>query len=188
MSAQPLSSPSEPWRVSSPGFWHSLRQGMQNWRLSRFHRQKITHARRHLKKLAKLAEFNDSEHRKQLYYHLRSLDPLEFEEIILEAFYRLGNPIRRNLRYTGDGGIDGRVKIEGKWALIQCKRYRDTIQPQHVQDFAHVLRKHRSTLGLFVHTGRTGDLSRSHAQASATQILFVSGDRLCRLLAACAHR
>jgi len=146
------------------------------------HRARIRAARRHLPSLAALASRDEPDARRRLFYRLRSLDPLVFEELILEAFFRLGNPIRRNRRYSGDGGIDGQVYLSGGWAPIQCKRYRSAIDPQHVADFSAVLRRRRALLGLFIHTGRTGDRSRAHAADSA--ILFVSGDRLCRLLAA----
>jgi hypothetical protein len=58
-----------------------------------------------------------------------------FEEMILTALKRRGLKIRRNKRYTGDGGIDGRFWADGQLILIQAKLYRDHIKPQDVEDF-----------------------------------------------------
>src|SRR3546814_11160707 len=46
------------------------------------------------------------------YARLRAMDPLAFEELLLEAFERRGHRVIRNRRYTGDGGIDGEVIID----------------------------------------------------------------------------
>lgn len=58
-----------------------------------------------------------------LYARLRAMDPLAFEELLLESLERRGHKVTRNHRYTGDGGIDGQVVIEGAIWLIQAKRY-----------------------------------------------------------------
>lgn len=178
--------PSVPWKVSHPTlgqrFWQRIRETL----IPSSHRPRIHAARKRLRALAQLALHDDPTSRRTLYYQLRSMDPLEFEELVLEALFRLGNPIRRNPRYSGDGGLDGQVFLSGKWAFIQCKRYRDAITPQHVADFSALLERRHVPLGLFVHTGRTGETSRSHAARAGAQIVFVSGERLCQLLAATA--
>lgn len=51
--------------------------------------------------------------------YLRRIDPLVFEELVLSALARRGYAILRNERYSGDGGIDGRVWINGQCRLIQ---------------------------------------------------------------------
>lgn len=114
------------------------------------------------------------------YIRLRAMDPLAFEELLLEAFERGGHRVIRNRRYTGDGGLDGEVIIDGERWLIQAKRYRDTIKPEHVRDFAQLcaIRQQR---GLFIHTGRTGGMSRTVVDR-ATGIEIVSGQRLLALL------
>ena len=87
------------------------------------------------------------------YARLRAMDPLAFEELLLEAFERRGHRVIRNRRYTGDGGVDGEVIIDGQHWLIQAKRYRDAIKPEHVREFA-MLCATRKRRGMFVHTGR----------------------------------
>lgn len=114
------------------------------------------------------------------YARLRAMDPLAFEELLLEAFEQRGHRVIRNRRYTGDGGVDGEVVIAGERWLIQAKRYRDIIKPEHVRDFA-LLCAIRQQRGLFIHTGRTGGMSRT-AVDGAIGIEIVSGQRLLALL------
>jgi restriction system protein len=77
-------------------------------------------------------------------------------------------------KYTGDGGIDGRCKINGVDYLIQAKRYK-----AHIQEFAQICNK-RQKKGLFVHTGKTGKKSKSVIQNS--NLTLISGNRLLDLL------
>ena len=114
------------------------------------------------------------------YARLRAMDPLAFEELLLEAFERRGHRVIRNRRYTGDGGVDGEVIINGQRFLIQAKRYRDAIKPEHVREFA-ALCATRKLRGMFIHTGRTGGMSRT-ISSSAEGIEIVSGQRLLALL------
>ncbi|QUT08154.1 restriction endonuclease [Sphingobium phenoxybenzoativorans] len=114
------------------------------------------------------------------YARLRAMDPLAFEELLLEAFERRGYRVIRNRRYTGDGGVDGEVIIDGEHWLIQAKRYRDAIKPEHVWNFAQLCATRRRR-GLFIHTGRTGGMSRAVVDR-ATGIEIVSGQRLLALL------
>lgn len=115
-----------------------------------------------------------------IYARLRTMDPLAFEELVVEAFERRGHRVVRSARYSGDGGVDGEVVIEGERVLLQMKRYRSAIRPEHVRDFAGVCRARRAR-GLFIHAGRTGNASRA-AVANAPHIEVVSGDRLVDLL------
>lgn len=115
---------------------------------------------------------------------LRRTNPFVFEEVILTAFKNAGFKIKRNRRYTGDGGIDGRVKIKGKWFLIQAKRYSSAINNAHVTDFANVCRKHRKR-GIFIHVGRTGPKSQL-AFANHPNVTRLSGQQVIDLI--CSRR
>lgn len=115
-----------------------------------------------------------------LYARLRAMDPLAFEELLLECFERRGHGIMRNRRYTGDGGIDGQVMIEGEIWLIQVKRYADAIRPEHVAAFETLCRA-KGRRGLFIHTGRTGPQSRVMV-ACSDRVAIVSGRALLSLV------
>lgn len=115
-----------------------------------------------------------------VYARLRAMDPLAFEELLLEAFNRRGHPIVRNRRYTGDGGVDGQVTIGATRWLIQAKRYRSAIRPEHVDEFARLCRQ-RGMRGLFIHTGRTGAMSQAIVSRS-DHVEVISGSKLIALL------
>ena len=146
------------------------------WRerhLPRSHRRRIRAARR---VLAKIGDWGAP----RIFGYLRKIDPLAFEELVLEAFARSGHRIKRGRRYSGDGGIDGHVWLDGRWAPIQCKRYSSAINPAHVADFAALVRRQGGSGGFFVHTGRTGPQSRK--ENDGTVFTFVSGQRLIDLV------
>ncbi|MFJ5498737.1 restriction endonuclease [Pectobacterium sp. CHL-2024] len=141
---------------------------------ARRHRRYRTKAERVIQRLPQLS--GDA----QRLAYLRKINPYVFEELLLLAFERQGYPIVRNASYSGDGGLDGQVFIDGQRYLIQAKRYGKTITPAHIQHFGDLLLRERCG-GLFIHTGRTGKLSRSLLSAHP-QIQLISGQRLLDLL------
>lgn len=109
-------------------------------------------------------------------FTLRRMNPYAFEELLLTCCQEQGWQIQCSFRYSNDGGVDGRVLIAGKLYLIQAKRYRCHIKPQHIRDFHNVISQEGSAGGFFVHTGKTGPLSRELLRAS--QITLLSRQRL----------
>ena len=116
----------------------------------------------------------------RIYARLRAMDALAFEELLLESFAARGHKVVRNHRYTGDGGVDGRVAIGGQTWHIQAKRYSGAVRPEHVEAFALLCRR-RGLPGLFIHAGRTGGLSRGLLDRHR-HVELISGDRLLALL------
>ena len=112
--------------------------------------------------------------------YLRSINPYVFEELLLTALARRGHRILRNARYSGDGGIDGQVWLDGQRYLIQAKRYANAITLAHVAAL-NVLTREQGCRGLFVHTGRTGPKSRALLR-DFPAITLLSGSRLLTLL------
>lgn len=141
----------------------------------RRHRRYQATAARVLERLPQLA--GDA----QRLTYLRKINPYVFEELLLLACECQGHPVKRNASYSGDGGLDGQVIIDGKKYFIQAKRYGRTITPSHIQDFGALLLKSRCE-GFFIHTGRTGHLSRALLQ-NHPHVHLVSGQRLLDLLA-----
>ena len=113
--------------------------------------------------------------------YLRKISPYVFEELLLSAFERQGLTVVRNASYSGDGGLDGQVIIDGEHWLIQAKRYSRAVSPAHVEDFDRLL-LHSGRRGLFIHTGRTGKMSRTLHMASP-RLRIISGQRLLAILA-----
>ena len=111
---------------------------------------------------------------------LRKINPYVFEELLLLAFERQRHAIKRNASYSDDGGIDGQVFINGKRYLIQAKRYGKSITPAHIGEFGELLNKELCE-GFFIHTGRTGHMSRQGLR-TYPHIHLISGQRLLDLL------
>ena len=95
----------------------------------------------------------------QFFTRLRAVDALAFEELVLDAFHGMGAKVKRSSRYSGDGGSDGEIRLNGKWYLCQMKRYKGAIKPVHIADFNKLCRQ-RKLSGFFIHTGRTGPVSK----------------------------
>lgn len=104
------------------------------------------------------------------------MNPYAFEELLLTCCHERGWKIERNFKYSNDGGIDGRVTIAGKLYLIQAKRYSSHINPQHIRNFHQVIQKAKATGGFFIHTGKTGEMSKELLREY--QISLLSGQRL----------
>lgn len=160
-------------------------------RRSRRLREKIVTARLHSRKrasarraLAQIRALDPIANPARMFAYLRKVDPLVFEEMILSELEDRGQRIRRGQRYSGDGGSDGIFWIDDRLWLIQAKRYGRAIRPEHVQAFGEVCAD-QSARGLFVHTGRTGPLSRTAAEA-CPHVRVLSGDDLVALFA--GHR
>lgn len=111
---------------------------------------------------------------------LRGMSPYAFEELLLTCFEKQGWKIQRNLRYSHDGGIDGRVLISGKLYLVQAKRYRQYIDPDRIHQFHQVIQQEKADGGFFIHTGKTRALSKELLQNY--QITLISGQKLIDLI------
>lgn len=143
-------------------------------RRSSRHDRRQAQARRVLEKLTEIPHFG------QKFSYLRKIDPFTFEELLLEAFERRGYEVIRNARYTGDGGIDGRVIINDEVWFIQAKRYTDHIAIGHVRDFQQLLDASQCR-GFFCHTGKTREGTRSHIRSDG-RVVLISGQRLLDLI------
>ena len=147
--------------------------------LPRSHRRRIRAARRTLDLLNGWLRQDGKRAAPRVFGYLRKIDPLAFEELVLEAFRRSGVRVKRGRRYSGDGGVDGHVLHAGRWCPVQCKRYKSAINPEHVHDFSCIVEHTRAGRGYFVHCGRTGDASW---EARSTAVQMISGHRLIDLL------
>lgn len=137
------------------------------------HKRKLESASRIIKVVSNI------ENPAQKLAYLRKVDPYAFEELILTLLQRKGFVIRRNSRYSGDGGLDGRFEHNRQLWLVQAKRYSHRIKQEHVSAFASLLLENNCKGGIFVHTGNTPASVRNYVLANKTpQIEIISGDRL----------
>ena len=144
-------------------------------RTSRKHIFRQKQARRVRDRLAVIPTFG------QQMAYLRKINPFTFEELILESLECKGYAVIRNKRYTGDGGIDGRVTINGQLWYIQAKRYSDHIALHHVREFIRICERDQ-VKGLFVHTGKTRPGTRQLIHDDE-RITLISGQKLTQLVA-----
>lgn len=108
---------------------------------------------------------------------LRRLNPYVLEELLLTCSREQGWRIQRNSRYSGDGGLDGRVLVLDKLYLIQSKRYAGYVSPQHIENFQQVIQSEGASGGFFIHTGKTGEKSKQIIR-DYPQVTLFSGQRL----------
>lgn len=144
------------------------------------HLRRIARSRRIL---ATLARFRGQGAGARAFAYLRTVDPHTFEEGVLGSIEAAGFVVLRNRRYTGDGGVDGRMRLPGtfgKALAVQVKRYRSAIKPSHVGDFERATRAGGHAGGLLVHCGRTGPLTRLALYGKPIDL--VSGSSLLNLL------
>lgn len=133
------------------------------------HINKIRDARRIYKKINAIENPNEG----WLISYLRKIDPYVFEELILYSFKQKGWHIKRNKRYSGDGGIDGRIRKGKEKYIIQAKRYTEYINIEHVKNFIKICRTNK-TEGMFIHTGKTGKETKELLKTNP-QIKLISG-------------
>lgn len=112
--------------------------------------------------------------------YLRTIHPSSFEEMLLTALERAGYRIKRNKRYTGDGGLDGQFWLpNGQKMLIQAKRYQASVSSRHIDDFGRLC-EGMGVTGLFIHTGKTPKASWD--SLAGKPIVIISGPRLIQFL------
>ena len=144
------------------------------------HRAKVVAARR---ALSVIRSMKGEAAGARVFGYIRKVDPAVFEEMVLTALQEGGRFIRRNKRYTGDGGSDGRFYEPGVgWFQIQSKRYGSHIDAEHVRKLGHLVKSTGCVGGIFVHTGKTGAAAWAPASGVDSRIVMVSGNALLGLL------
>jgi len=146
-----------------------------------FFKKKNKHSKKQESAEKVLQKLQTIEHPAQKLAYLKKIDPFTFEELILTALQRKGIVIKRNDRYTGDGGIDGRFQHDGSMWLIQAKRYNDRVRLEHLKAFSALLVENQCN-GIFVHTATTPKSVREASnRIPGCQLEIISGDRLLAL-------
>src|ERR1035437_10122313 len=79
------------------------------------HKRYILTSKRILKKIR---SFNGSAQEARILAYLRKINPYVFEELLLTVFEEQGYHIKRNPRYSNDGGIDGIIFLNNRKFLI----------------------------------------------------------------------
>ena len=138
------------------------------------HLYKIKKSKQVIFKIKKIAKSSNG-YAKAIMY-LRKIDPYVFEELILTVVEQNNIKITRNTKYSGDGGLDGKFKLNNQVILIQAKRYKNYINLQHVTTFITLVNK-KNHLGLFIHTGKTGKNTKNIVNG-CKNVTILSGSKL----------
>ncbi|UOY05732.1 restriction endonuclease [Muricauda sp. SCSIO 64092] len=141
---------------------------------------------KHQKNISKgkkiIDKINSFEYPGQKINYLKKIDPFVFEELLLSAYKNKGFRIKRNKRYTGDGGIDGIIyNKDNEKIVLQAKRYSKYINRQHVRDFENSIYKEKAVKGYFIHTGKTSPETRR--MFSSSNVELIGGNKLIELIA-----
>lgn len=147
-------------------------------RTSSRHKKNIVKSK---KILLLIRSFNGEYHEAKIFTYLRKISPYVFEELLLTVFEERGFNTVRNKRYSGDGGLDGKVyNKNGELFLIQAKRYKGLINPKHIKEFQLCILKNQAKGGYFIHTGRTAKEHLNNFRYSNIDIL--SGNKLIKFI------
>ena len=139
------------------------------------HLYRVKKARKVLNKLKEIS--NDEYAYGKIMIYMRKINPFVFEELILTVIEDSNIKVIRNKSYSNDGGIDGIFKIPQGYVLIQCKRYEKYINPSHVLQLSNQVKEKKYYMGIFVHTGKTGQKSKINIKIE-NNLLIISGSVL----------
>ncbi|WP_064967834.1 restriction endonuclease [Tenacibaculum ovolyticum] len=129
-----------------------------------------------------LDKINSFKYSGQKINYLRKINPFVFEELLLTALLKKGYKVKRNKKYTGDGGLDGTIfNKKGKKIIIQAKRYKSYININHVKDFEKLVISKNALKGFFIHTGKTSERLRNSFNKN-NRVVVIGGTNLIELI------
>ena len=113
---------------------------------------------------------------------LLALSPAEFERYVAHLFSKKGYRVK--LRGSkGDLGVDLELtRSGGKQAIVQCKRYHNTIEPKIVRELYGTLVHERVSHAFLVTTAEISDAAREWARYKP--ITLIDGKTLAQIAAA----
>jgi restriction system protein len=127
----------------------------------------------------------------QLLDQLKSVDPAQFEKIVVDVLRNMGYGIDNDdaTRITGgagDGGIDGVIDedVLGLDSIyVQAKRWHGQVGRPEVQAFAGALQGVNATRGVMIATSDFSAPAKEYARGLATsRIVLIDGRRLASLM------
>jgi restriction system protein len=117
---------------------------------------------------------------------LYDLTPKAFEHYVAALFRRKGYRVNVSGR-SGDEGVDLEIiQPNGKRAIAQCKRYRNTVGPEVVRELYGTMIHERVHHAFLVTTAHISE--GAHQWTRNKPITLIDGQTLVRLVAALARR
>ncbi|MEJ2748342.1 MAG: restriction endonuclease [Anaerolineae bacterium] len=116
---------------------------------------------------------------------LQNLSPAEFERYVAQLFRQKGYKVK--IRGSkGDLGVDLELtKRGGKQAIVQCKRYHNTVGPKIVRELYGTLMHEKVAHAFLVTTADISDAAREWAQLKP--LTLIDGQTLVKVAAALAE-
>ena len=112
---------------------------------------------------------------------LRNMSWRELEQLVLEAYRRLGYQVEESVSGGPDGGVDLRLRRHGQLTLVQCKHWRSRRVGAPVVREQYGLLAHHTADAVIVVT--TGDFtSEARAFAAGKPIELIAGTELLPLV------
>jgi restriction system protein len=116
---------------------------------------------------------------------LQAMSPADFEKYVGQLFRQKGYHVK--LRGSkGDLGVDLELtRSGGKRAIVQCKRYQNTVGPKIVRELYGTLIHERASHAFLVTTAEISGAAREWAQFKP--ITLIDGETLAKIAAALAE-
>lgn len=113
---------------------------------------------------------------------IRALSWREFEELVAEAFRREGYRVEENTKAGADGGVDIRLRRDGRLVLVQCKNWNgNRVGVSVVREMCGVMMDQRAAGVVIVCSG--GFTRDAWGFAKDKPVRLVDGRALLRMIA-----
>ena len=125
--------------------------------------------------------------KKELLVRLKSVDPVRFEQIVLELMEKMNYGVGSMTQMSHDGGIDGIIdedELGLEKIYLQAKRYSDNkVNEKEMQNFAGALGCSPVRKGVFITTSYFDERAKRKAESIQGKVIrLVDGDELTRLM------
>ena len=112
---------------------------------------------------------------------VETIEPIFFEQLILDLMEKLGYGKGKHVGKTGDGGIDGEIsqdKLGLETIYLQAKRYSSNVSAHDVRDFLGALSVKKASKGIFITTSDFPQKSRDDVAKSSKNVILINGKEL----------
>lgn len=125
--------------------------------------------------------------KKELLAKLKSVDPIRFEQIVLELMEKMNYGVGSMTKMSHDGGIDGIIdedELGLEKIYLQAKRYSENkVNEKEMQNFAGALGYSPVRKGVFITTSYFDERAKRKAESIQGKVIrLVDGDELTRLM------
>lgn len=125
--------------------------------------------------------------KKELLAKLKSVDPIRFEQIVLELMEKMNYGVGSMTKMSHDGGIDGIIdedELGLEKIYLQAKRYSENkVNEKEMQNFAGALGCSPVRKGVFITTSYFDEKAKEKARSVQGKVIrLVDGDELTRLM------